>query len=57
MELTAALTLGDDGPGSEFLIASDTIGTCNNTELPNGRGYLRGQFNCELYDGPNPAES
>ena len=54
MELTAALTLGDDGPGSEFLIASDTIGTCNNTELPNGRGYLRGQFNCELYDGPNP---
>ena len=54
MEITAARTLGDDGPGSEFLIASDTIDTCNNTELPNGRGYVRGEWKCEQYEGLNP---
>ena len=54
MELTASLTSGDDGPGSEFLIASDTIDTCNNSELPNGRGYVVGEWQCEQYEGPNP---
>ena len=54
MELSASRTLGDDGPGSEFLIDPDTIGECMNAELPNGRHYVRGVWNCELAEGPNP---
>ncbi len=54
MELTASQILADDGPGSEYLIDSDTIDDCMNTELPNGRHYVRGVWNCELTEGPNP---
>ena len=54
MELSATYTEADDGPGSEYLIASDTISTCNNHVFSNGRTYVRGLWECEQPTGPNP---
>ena len=54
MEITATYTDADDGPGSEYLIDSDTIAECNNHVFSNGRTYVRGLWECEQPTGPNP---
>ena len=54
MEILATYTEADDGPGNEYLIASDTIESCNNHVFSNGRTYVRGLWKCEQFKGPNP---